>query len=166
MAKLKDHVKLFIVERLACFDTPSEVAEAVLEEFKLKISRTQVEVYDPTKAAGADLSEKWRVIFETRRKAFRENIDDIPIANKAVRIRMLGKMAADTRSPKMRADLLSQVAKEVGDAFSNRRKVELMGENGGAIMTAQPATLTPEQIAGMSVAELQAHYQGQAGPKK
>lgn len=35
MATLKDNVKLFIVQALACFDTPSQVVEAVKQEFGL-----------------------------------------------------------------------------------------------------------------------------------
>ena len=37
--ELPDEVKAFVVQALACFDTPSEVAKAVKEEFGLVVSR-------------------------------------------------------------------------------------------------------------------------------
>ena len=43
MAALKSEVKSFIVQALACFDTPSQVAEAVKNEFGVVLSRQQVE---------------------------------------------------------------------------------------------------------------------------
>ncbi len=36
MAALKEPVKIFIVQALACRDTPQEVAEQVLQEFRGK----------------------------------------------------------------------------------------------------------------------------------
>jgi hypothetical protein len=47
MAALKDEVKRFIVQSLACFDTPSQVAQAVKDTFGLEVSRQQCEFYDP-----------------------------------------------------------------------------------------------------------------------
>ncbi|HDT2575492.1 TPA: DUF2280 domain-containing protein, partial [Citrobacter freundii] len=52
MAALKGEVKAFIVQSLACFDTPSQVVELVKKEFGLSITRQQVESHDPTKANG------------------------------------------------------------------------------------------------------------------
>ena len=49
MARLKPEQKLFIVQRLACFDTPTMVAKAVREEYQVELSRQVVEGYDPTK---------------------------------------------------------------------------------------------------------------------
>ncbi|MDU2882953.1 MAG: DUF2280 domain-containing protein, partial [Enterobacter sp.] len=41
MATLKGEVKAFIVQPLACFDTPSQVVELVKKEFGLSITRQQ-----------------------------------------------------------------------------------------------------------------------------
>ena len=49
MATLKEPVKIFIVQSLACRDTPQEVADAVKQEFGIEIGRQQVAAYDPTK---------------------------------------------------------------------------------------------------------------------
>ena len=65
---LSDEVKYFIVQKLACFGTPSEVAKDVKDEFGIVISRQRVQLYDPTKKAGADLGAELRAIFEATRK--------------------------------------------------------------------------------------------------
>ena len=56
MATLSNEVKAFIVQALACFDTPSQVAAAVREEFGIEVTRQKCEAHDPTKRAGKDLS--------------------------------------------------------------------------------------------------------------
>jgi len=52
MAALRSEVKAFIVHALACFDTPSQVVEAVKKEFGVDVSRQTCEGHDPTKYAG------------------------------------------------------------------------------------------------------------------
>jgi hypothetical protein len=92
---LPEEVKTFIVQGLACADTPSAVAGAVKAEFGIDVSRRAVHVYDPTKRAGAAaLSEQWKALFAETRKAFLEDTAAIGIANKAVRLRALDRMAA------------------------------------------------------------------------
>ncbi|MEW6169277.1 MAG: DUF2280 domain-containing protein [Pseudomonadota bacterium] len=122
--KLNDAVKAFIVHALACFDTPSDVAEAVKAEFGVTVTRQAVERYDPTKYAGRKLGTKWRLHFEVARKAFMEQLADIPIAHRACRLRALHRMfqrAEQTKNFALAAALLEQAAKEVGDVFTNRR---------------------------------------------
>ncbi len=93
MATLNSDVKAFIVQALACFDTPSQVAESVKKEFGIEVSRQQIESHDPNKVCSKGLAAKWRILFEDTRKRFREEIADIPIANRAYRLRALGRMA-------------------------------------------------------------------------
>lgn len=121
--QMTDAVRMFIIQALAAFDTPSMVAEAVKEEFGVTISRQGVHAYDPTKAAGKDLKEEWRTLFEESRKAFLDNVADIPIANKAMRLRALQRMASKAEGMKnlaLAARLHEQAAKEVGNAYTNR----------------------------------------------
>ena len=87
MAALKEPVKIFIVQSLACFETPQQVADLVEETYKIKIDRKQCHSYDPTKYAGRNLSKKLKDLFYETRKKFQENILDIPIANKAFRLK-------------------------------------------------------------------------------
>jgi len=82
MAALKEPVKIFIVQALACRDTPQEVAELVKQEFNIEIDRRQCENYDPTKYAGRNLGKKLADLFNQTRKKFDEGLIDIPIASK------------------------------------------------------------------------------------
>lgn len=57
MAALKPEVKAAIVQMLACYDTPSQVVEAVQKDFGITITRQQVETHDPTKVSGKTLAK-------------------------------------------------------------------------------------------------------------
>ncbi|HHA1471903.1 TPA: DUF2280 domain-containing protein [Enterobacter kobei] len=138
MATLKGEVKAFIVQSLACFDTPSQVVELVKKEFGLSITRQQVESHDPTKANGRGLAQKWVDMFNATRERFQNEISDIPIANKAYRLRVLDRMATRAEGMKslaLTAEIIEQAAKECGDAYTNKHKFEHSGPNGGAIQT-------------------------------
>lgn len=124
MAALNSEVKAFIVQALACFDTPSQVAEAVKREFNVEVTRQQVETHDPTKRCSKTLAKRWVEMFHEARARFREETMDIPIANRAYRLRALGRMAEKAESMKnmaLTAQLLEQAAKEVGDVYVNRQ---------------------------------------------
>ncbi|MGA9606528.1 MAG: DUF2280 domain-containing protein [Rouxiella badensis] len=145
MASLKPEVKAFIVQSLACFDPPSQVVDAVLKEFGVKITRQQAESHDPNKAAGKALAKRWVDMFHSTRERFQNETADIPIANKAYRLRVLDRMAANTEKVKnygMTAQLMEQAAKECGDAYTNKQKVEHTGKDGGPI---ESSALTPEE---------------------
>lgn len=124
MAVLKNDVKAFIVQALACFDTPTQVSQAVKQEFDVDVTRQQVEQHDPTKRAGVNLAAKWQTLFHDTRQRFREETAEIPIANRAYRLRGLGRMAEKAESMRnlaLTAQLYEQAAKEVGDVYVNRR---------------------------------------------
>ena len=125
MATLSNEVKAFIVQALACFDTPSQVSAAVREEFGIEVTRQKCEAHDPTKRAGRDLAKRWVTLFEDTRKRFRDETADIPIANRAYRLRALGRMVEKVegmRNYGLAMQLLEQAAKEVGDVYVNRQK--------------------------------------------
>jgi hypothetical protein len=129
--KLSEEVKTFIVQSLACFDTPSIVVDTVRKEFGETITRQSVEGYDPTKRAGSNLAEKWKLLFEETRKTFLEDTATIAISHRAVRLRALQRMAdkAETQGNMvLAASLMKQAAEEVGNAYTNRR--ELTGKDG------------------------------------
>ncbi|EPH9627832.1 DUF2280 domain-containing protein [Klebsiella pneumoniae] len=138
MAALKPEIKAFIVQSVACFDTPSQVVESVLKEFGIQITRQQVEQNDPTKISGKGLAQKWVDLFNRTRDRFLNEISDIPIANKAYRLRVLDRMATRAEGMKnleLTAEIIEQAAKECGDAYTNKHKFEHSGPNGGAIQT-------------------------------
>jgi hypothetical protein len=130
-AKLADDVKTYIVQALACFDSPSIVSAAVKKEFGVEISRQLVESHDPNKKAASGLAPKWRALFEETRKTFLEDTATIAISHRAVRLRALQRMAdkAETQGNMVLASsLLKQAAEEVGGSYTNRR--ELTGKDG------------------------------------
>lgn len=138
MAALKPEVKAFIIQMLACYDTPSQVVEAVQKDFGIAITRQQVETHDPTKVSGKTLAKKWVELFNATRERFQNEISDIPIANKAYRLRVLDRMATRAETMKnlaLTAEIIEQAAKECGDAYTNKHKFEHSGPNGGAIQT-------------------------------
>ncbi|MDW9363611.1 DUF2280 domain-containing protein [Sinorhizobium meliloti] len=130
-AKLSDEVKTYIVQALACFDSPSVVAAAVKKEFGVDVSRQLVESHDPNKKAASGLAPKWKALFEETRKTFLEDTATIAISHRAVRLRALQRMAekAETQGNMvLAASLMKQAAEEVGNAYTNRR--ELTGKDG------------------------------------
>lgn len=137
---MTDIVRMFIVQSLAAFDTPTQVAEAVKEEFGVTISRQGVHAYDPTKAAGKDVDDRWKTLFEESRKSFLENVTDVPIANKATRLRALHRMAQAAERKgnyPLAAQLHKQAAEEMGNAYTNKR--EITGKDGKDLPAAAPS---------------------------
>ncbi|ASR89189.1 DUF2280 domain-containing protein [Alcaligenes faecalis] len=131
MAKLSEAAQRFIVQALACYDTPTQVAEAVKEEFGIDVPRNQVGQYDPTKVSGRQLSKKWSDLFHDTRAQFRKEVAEIPIADQAFRLRQLHRMANEAMRRKnivLAASLMEQAAKEMGGMFTNKR--ELSGPGG------------------------------------
>ncbi|PSD34287.1 hypothetical protein C7E16_15695 [Acinetobacter radioresistens] len=128
MAALKEPVKIFIVQSLACFETPQQVADAVQQRFGIEIDRRQCEGYDPTKFSGRNLSKKLTELFHQTRQDFRENIEDIAIANKAFRLRELQKMYEDSgRNKRVKQNLLKQAFQETDGRVT---KQEITGKDG------------------------------------
>jgi hypothetical protein len=127
MAVLRGEVKAFIVQALACFDTPSQVVAAVKTEFGIEISRQQCESHDPTKFAGQRLGQKWVDLFHQCRARFRDETADIPIANRAFRLRAMNRFverAETTKNIVLAMQILEQAAKETGDMYVNRHRRE------------------------------------------
>lgn len=146
MAALKEPVKLALVQALACYDTPTQAAEMVKQEFGVEIRRQQAATYDPTKPGGKNLSAKLKAIFTSTRDAFLKDVATVPIAQQAFRMRVLQRSLekAEARgNMPLVAQLLEQAAKETGGAFTNRR--EVTGKGGGPI-TSQTTTVTAEEL--------------------
>ncbi|HFK9092527.1 DUF2280 domain-containing protein, partial [Acinetobacter baumannii] len=133
MAALKEPVKIFIVQALACRDTPQEVVEQVKQEFGVDISRSQCECYDPTKYSGRNLSKKFVELFESTREKFDKGLIDIPIANKYYRLKQYQRQLEKTRNVKTALKILEQAAKDIGGQFTNRQ--EITGKDGGPVQT-------------------------------
>lgn len=133
MAALKEPVKIFIVQALACRDTPQEVADQVLQEFGVKIDRKQCQLYDPTKAAGKNLSKKFVELFHKTRADFDVGLIDIPITQKYYRLKQYQKhLEKNARNTVMSLNIMKQAAQDLGGQFTNRQ--ELTGKDGEPLM--------------------------------
>jgi hypothetical protein len=128
MASLRDSERREIVQRLACFESPTEVAEWASAEFEKDVTPNQVHHYDPTRAA--DTADKWEELFQETREAFLSDLDTIPLSHRAVRLRELTDLydkAKEQEEVEKAARMLKQAAKEVGDKFTNRQEVDHSG---------------------------------------
>lgn len=133
-AKLTREQQTYVVQALACFDTPTIIAGALKKDFGIVFSPQAIEVYDPNKKAGRNLAARWRALFEETRKTFLEDTASIAISHRAVRLRALQRMAdkAETLGNMVLASsLLKQAAEEVGGSYTNRR--EVTGKDGGPL---------------------------------
>lgn len=130
-AKLSREQQTFVVQSLACFDSPTVVATALRKEFSVTLAPQSIEAYDPTKKAGKNLAERWKALFEETRKTFLEETASIAISHRAVRLRAIQRMAEKAENSGnmvLASSLLKQAAEEVGGSYTNRR--ELTGKDG------------------------------------
>lgn len=129
MAKLTDDVKRFIVEQIACYRTPSQVAADVKAAFNLVVDRRQVEEYDPAKSRtkpgrGTTPAKKWCEIYEATRARFLAECGQQPIADQRIRMRELQRifeLEEERQNTVGQRQTLEQAAKEAGGAFTNKR---------------------------------------------
>lgn len=134
MAKLTEAQKRFIVEKLACYHPPTEVARMVLEEFGVEVSRQQVHYYDPTKYNGNTRVSEMRVAhFRAARNAFINDYESHGVAQETKRLQVLDtllnrELAKPHANPKLILEILEQAAKERGGAFTNHRVLDHKGE--------------------------------------
>ncbi len=155
MAALKEPVKIFIVQALACRDTPQEVVDLVKQEYGIQISRSQCQAYDPTKYSGRNLSKKFVELFHKTRADFDAGLIDIPIANKHYRLKQYQKqLERNAKNTVMSLKILEQAAKDCGGQFTNRQ--EITGAGGGPIQREikEVPRFTPEELAKLTPQEL------------
>lgn len=151
MARLDPSVKMFIVQSLARFESPSKVIEEVRSRFKLEVSPQQMLAYNPSTVAGARMSAELKALFAETRAKFKADLEEIPAANQAVRVAMLSRAAEKAErsgNVALMAQLLEQAAKEIGGAYTNRR--ELTGANGKPLLPSTPTEMTDDQLAGIA----------------
>lgn len=125
MADLTEEMQDAIVRRLARFETPTNVARAVGEEFDVEISRRQVAAYN-VGTASFEGAQKWVYVFDAERAAYRKELEQHAISDVGFRLGMLqrGALAAEARGNYvLAAQLLKQAAEDVGGAYSNERRV-------------------------------------------
>lgn len=158
MARLKKHEKLFIVRSLAKFMTPTQVVEDIKEKLNIDVTPQQVECYDPTKTAGADLSQEFVDIFHGARKQYIEQpIYNIEGANDIIQLKILSDLLIAKKTNVVMAIKLSDQIQKIVKGFYEK-KIEITGKDGQPIQTENTnknlPQYTPEQLAGMTAQEL------------
>lgn len=112
--------KRFIVESLAAYCPPSEVARALKQRDGFQMSPQAIECYDPTKRAGRGLSEEWREVFDRARMKYIEQIGNIGIAHRVYRLEKLDEAVHELRERgayMQMMKLLEIAAKEMGGYY-------------------------------------------------
>lgn len=142
--RISEEVKLFAVQHLAMFDTPSQVAGAVKAKFGLEMTRQQVAQYDPTHEPKP--AAKWCQIFTATREGYLESVASIGGAHRSIRLRRLDRMALGAEEKgnfALATQIYEQMAKEEGGLFTNSRRIGLFGQARGGVL-AVPFTVSVE----------------------
>ena len=127
--------KFRIIDLNAAYNKPAEVMRVMQEEFPgIKLSKQQVDGYNPDHVNGRNLSAEHIELFHARRKFYRETIEAVPLSSPAYRLRVLQKIVDDPMqqmNARLMLDIVETVEKIEGGLFTNRR--ELSGPEGGSI---------------------------------
>jgi hypothetical protein len=121
--KLTDEQKEYVVERLAAFDSPAEIAKDLLQDFDVAITRQSIEFYDPTKVNGRNCPERWKALFFARRQEIIDGNARLGAVHQMVRIRWLERMATAAMAQGNHAiavRILERIHKEVGAGVAKR----------------------------------------------
>lgn len=161
MATLNGKVQAFIVYGFANFMKPQQIVDAVKENFGIEVSRQQVCYYNPESLTrDKDLAPKWLELFEKYRKEATEETKAIAVSHKPYRIKMLQELiekAMKSGNMVLAADLLKQVAEEMGGKYTNQQKVDSKVEQTGEINHKHSIDL-PQNIADLNAQELAKLY--------
>lgn len=128
--KLTEEHKAMIVTSYACYMTPMQIVRAFRERFDIaddpnKSLYKQIRDWGPHGKTGCRAG-KWRELFDTTRQRFLAEMGEIPIANQATRLRYLNEIveaALEKNNPRIALEAMEQAAKEMGNAFTNRREL-------------------------------------------
>lgn len=136
ITNLTDEHKTYIVRRLAAYETLSVIAKGLKQEFGITVPKTHIQYYDPERKASGNLSRRWRDLFWTTRKAFRDGLADIGANYPLVRIFWRGEMAQETWAAGRHGvanDILDSIAKEAPAAPDESAAQGHFGLSGGPL---------------------------------
>jgi hypothetical protein len=145
MARLKKAEKIFIVRSLAQFMPISDVVRDIKEKFNVDVSPQQVEYYDPTKAASADLAQEFIDLFNEARKEYIDQpLHNIEGANDIVQLRILSALFIKKQNNTRDAIKLSDQMQKIVKGFYEK-KIEITGKDGAPLQTTT-VQATQEQV--------------------
>ena len=112
---LPENVRRFILIRNACHIAPREIIKEVNEVFGMAVTTSHINHYDPTKSAGATLSDEYKRLFAEMRREYNAVIDRIGAGDQGFRVTTLHNLlikAVESGASKLAVNILNQVAKE------------------------------------------------------
>ena len=108
--KLTTAQQEYVVERLAAFDSPLEVARSVRDKFGISITRNSIRRYDPTRYP--ECAARWKELFYAARHAMLRNKGQAAALDRAVRVR--GRVRTALRALDAHADgMLEQLLRRI-----------------------------------------------------
>jgi|HubBroStandDraft_3_1064219.scaffolds.fasta_scaffold38449_4 hypothetical protein len=141
IGKLSKGAQLFVVRKLAQWETLGDVVAAVKEVYGIGLSRQSVYHYNPE--ANPNLAEWLKIAFAAERKRFTEEIESNPLAHLSYRLNQLLRIFLSAKSPSLQAALLRQAAEEMGGAYTDRLRVE------GGILTKETVSTLLNRVVGV-----------------
>lgn len=161
MATLNSKVQAFIVKGFARFMKPKEIIEAVKTKYGIELSYQQVAFYDyDPDDDKSKLGKEWQELFLKERKKAESDESNVPVSHRAFRIKLLYQMiekAMNSGNMVLAADLLKQVAEEMGGKYTNQSKVDSKVEQTGEMNHKHSVDL-PKNIAELNAQELAKLY--------
>ena len=106
---LNDTQQRAIIARLAAYETPTFVAQAIKADFGVSISPQGVEFYDPAK--NPRLIREWRELFDGERQKFLDEFDVQPLNSLNYRQKER-RREMGAKSARLRLDILNEAAED------------------------------------------------------
>lgn len=128
--RLSKATQFAVIDALAQFASVADVQRTLREDFALEVPLKTIAYYNAA-VAGNDLAQHLRDRFAEQRRDALLDLEGIGIANKAVRLRRLERIYHQAgRNHVLALAALEQAAKEMGDAYTNTRKLQPLGGDG------------------------------------
>lgn len=124
MSRLKPAIQEFIVRCLAVERmTPTQVVQAVKDEFEVEVTRQQVRHYNPEQSS--ECAKEWREKFEQLRADVADDEKTIPISLRAHRLRVYQRLLdaqlnRDNPNVVLILSILKQGAQDEGGCFASK----------------------------------------------
>jgi hypothetical protein len=134
--KLTDPQKIYVVRRLAAYDSLAVIVRGLKDEFGITVRSGLIQHYDPQRPAGRHLAPRLKKLFWDTRKTYIDGTADIGAGYPPVRIRWRGEMVQETWGKgqhKIANEILDSIAKEAGGAPGQRNTQGHFGLCGGPL---------------------------------
>lgn len=125
MAQLTPEQQTFIVAEFARNKSGGQIVKSVKNEFGLELDRQQVWHYHPDNPA---LAAKWKTLYGEVRAKVLEDVLGVAGAHRGFRLRELMELywrAKEMNNIVFAAELMKQMAQEVGEVFTNKRTLSV-----------------------------------------